>query len=508
MSISVLSDNLNILLQNSKFISDLSLRLKDFIPTKRWYSAKDSVLKSISIENTFILQNDFAFVILKTYLSDNLNPMFVLPLGISFSEENNIDSVDVIANITFDDKVGIIYDASGATNFSEKLFQFLEQDMTINLSNKSKLISYTTSYGKKLLNLVRGLPQKKMGVEQSNTSLIVGKKVMLKVYRRIEYGENPEITTSSFLTENAHFENIPAYLGKIEVELENGKKLALAILQEFVQNEGDGWNYTLSYLKNVYENNLTDHANYLKLAYLLGVRTAEMHKAFSTGTDKIFSPVKISTKDLQDWKSQVLNQAEKTIAVAKEHITNLSGEVKTQVEKLIRSMNIIEKQVNKLLPQDISCFKTRYHGDYHLGQVVISNNDFYLLDFEGEPLKPINERQNTHCVLKDVAGMVRSFDYAAFGSLYMYVSKEQIKEKYLLAKKWQQETTDAYLDGYFKTIFGVKSVPNDSKIANDLLNLFILEKALYEVIYEVANRPDWVSIPMNGLTRLINFDGE
>lgn len=483
--------------------------LESFLPTKRWYSAKDDTIKAVDVEAVAPLSAKTTFAVVRVELNGGDAPMFIIPLRAAFGEQAKAVNPDAVICSVED---GVIFDAAGESDFSAGVLDLMAKDAMLAVGNGLTFKASATAKGKALIEAVAGLPQKMMGVEQSNTSLIVGKKIMLKVYRRVAYGENPEIVTSAFLTETAKFENTPAYLGKAELVSADGKILGVGILQAFVANDGDGWGFTMNYLQSVFakvkNGEAIDHADYLKTAALLGKRTAEMHKAFAKGTDKVFAPAPVANADLTDWTAQVVAQADRTIAVAKANVASLTGEMRRKVENLIARRDAIVERIEALVPSDVKCMKTRFHGDYHLGQVVVANGDFFLLDFEGEPLRPIAERQIKHCVLKDVAGMVRSFDYAAFGSVLMFVAEADRPQMLPVAAEWQKQATEAFLNGYFQNMAGCASLPDKAADTQKLLDLFILEKALYEVIYEVANRPDWLAIPMNGLSRLIDLDGE
>lgn len=479
------------------------------MPTKRWYSAKDDTIKAVGIEAVAPIDSKTTFAVVKVELNGGDAPMFIIPLRAAFGEQaKTVDEKAVICSV----EDGVVFDAAGESDFSAGVLDLMAKDAAVDVGNGLTFKASATAKGKALIESVAGLPQKMMGVEQSNTSLIVGKKIMLKIYRRVAYGENPEIVTSSFLTETAGFENTPAYLGKAELTSADGKILGVGILQAFVANDGDGWGYTMKYLQSVFakakSGEAVNHVNYLKTAALLGRRTAEMHKAFAKGTDKVFAPAPVSPADLTDWTAQVVAQADRTIAVAKANVAPLTGDMRRKVENLIARRDAIVERIKALVPANVKCMKTRFHGDYHLGQVVVANGDFFLLDFEGEPLRPIAERQIKHCVLKDVAGMVRSFDYAAFGSVLMFVDEADRPQMLPVAAEWQKQATEAFLNGYFQNMAGCASLPDNAADTQKLLDLFVLEKALYEVIYEVANRPDWLAIPMNGLSRLIDLDGE
>lgn len=514
-------ETLSELFKDDAFKTALCGRLISFLPSKRWYSAKDDTISGVSVCAAVPLSDaaGTVFTVIRVSLKGGEEPMFFMPLRLAFGEAalKIIEKSEgaVVSAAVFGEKSGVIYDAAGDADFSASVLPMLYAAGCFDAGDGMVLCGSATQTGRRLIDEVRGLPQKMLGVEQSNTSLIIGKKVMLKMYRRVAFGSHPEVATTSFLTQTAKFENTPAYLGMLELKFPDGRSMALGILQSFVPNEGDGWSYTMEYLKKYFSDIIAQktvsekHDGYMEKARLLGRRTAEMHKAFAKGTDAVFAPVPVTRQDLDDWRAQVLAQVDKTLAVASQNVGHLSGEMRRRTENLIKRREQLAARINELVPEKTGGFKTRFHGDYHLGQVVIdAAGDFYILDFEGEPLRPITERQIRHCILKDVAGMVRSFDYAAFGAVLMYVVPEERAVVAPFAAEWQKQATEAFLDGYFEHMAGCASLPGDKETTRKLLDLFILEKALYEVIYEVANRPDWLAIPMNGLARLTDLDGE
>lgn len=515
------SASFDAMLKEEEFANGFKKRLAAFMPAKRWYGAKDDEIVDMAFEHVCPLNDAYRthLCIVRAVLRNAGEQLYQVPVRVAFEEraqevcDKRADAV--IAKICRGNDWGVVYDAAGGENFASAMLELMEKKENLPVANGVTLKTFATEKGRNLIKRNRGAQEKMMGVEQSNTSIVIAKKMMLKIYRRVAVGSHPEVATTSFLTETAGFKNTPAYLGVAELELPDGKPLALAILQEFVANEGDGWNYTLNYLKKFFEAALEQnvagdyHEEYLKLARRLGVRTAEMHKAFAKGEDAVFAPEPVTARDIADWKAQVAAQEQKTFAAMDANIDNLAGEAKALTKKLAAHRADVTKRLEAMIPADVQAMKTRFHGDYHLGQVVLTQDgDFYLLDFEGEPLKPLMERQVKHCVLKDVAGMVRSFDYAAFGSVLMFVLPEQRAFLTPLVADWQKRATQAFLDGYFETARGLVSLPEDRKTAQGLLDLFCMEKALYEVVYELMNRPDWVSIPVNGVCRLIDLEGE
>ena len=508
------------LFEDSSFKQSLCEHFEIFLPSKRWYSSKDDMISSVSIEKVFPLGDagETTFVILCVVLEGGEKPLYSVPVRLAWEDDAkkvfSEHPKSVIATVSVGQKLGVVYDAAGDDGFATGVLSLMAGDAKVAFGHGISLVASATSKGKELIKAAAGAPQKLLGVEQSNSSIVIGKKIILKMYRRVAYGDHPEVATTSFLTEEAGFVNTPAYLGVIELEQDGGEPLALGILQDFVPNQGDGWNYTMDYLKKFFADALNKsaaggyHADYLKMIHTLGKRTAEMHKAFAKGKKGIFLPEPITRQDLELWREQVQAQAAKAHATIKNGLDNLGGEIKSKTEGLLKNWETFVKRIDAFVPAEVSAMKTRFHGDYHLGQIVVAGEDFYILDFEGEPLRPLMERQIKHTVLKDVAGMVRSFDYAAFGSLLMYVVPENRAMLMPLIADWQRQATEAFLEGYFENMDGCSSLPANKKTAQSLLDLFILEKALYEVIYEVSNRPDWVAIPVNGVARLIDLDGE
>ena len=508
------------MVKDEAFLKALGNRFADFLPKKRWFGAKDDTIADVSFDYKIKLGDKagtYLFVLCVT-LKHAGKQQYQVPLRAAFDAEAQkiIDTMpeQVVATVCYAGGWGVVFDAAGGEGFAGALLNMMENKIRTEQADGTVLTAGATSKGENLIKRNRGAEQKMMSVEQSNTSIVIGKKMMLKIYRRVAVGKHPEVATTSFLTETAGFKNTPAYLGVVELTLADGSPLALGILQEFVANEGDGWNYTLQYLKDFFavaqEQNLggSCHEQYLKLVRRLGERTADMHKAFAKGNDDVFAPVPVKPEDLRAWKEQVNEQARKTFDTINANLDNLAGESKTLTRDLLEHWNLVTDGLDTLIPQYADGMKVRFHGDYHLGQVVLKDGDFYLLDFEGEPLRPLMERQIRHSVLKDVAGMVRSFDYAAFGAVLMFAVPEQRAYLIPLVADWRKQVTEAYLDSYFKNMEGSLCLPKDREDAEKLLSLFTMEKALYEVVYELLNRPDWVSIPVNGVCRLININGE
>ena len=235
-------ENLNEIFKDLVFQDSFCRKLETFLPSKRWYSAKDDTIAAVSFQALIPLKNVFLAVILVA-LKGGEKPTFLIPLRLAFDEQADAVAENAVVTgvVTAEDKKGVIYDAAGDDDFAACLLPFLAEDLSVDVGGSMVLSGASTAAGKVLIRETDGLPQKMLGVEQSNTSLIIGKKIMLKMYRRTAFGSHPEVATTSFLTEEAKFKNTPAYLGKLELEYADGRTMALGILQSFVPNVGDGW---------------------------------------------------------------------------------------------------------------------------------------------------------------------------------------------------------------------------------------------------------------------------
>ncbi|HSE73943.1 MAG TPA: putative maltokinase, partial [Dongiaceae bacterium] len=354
---------------------------------------------------------------------------------------------------------------------------------------------------------------RRMSVEQSNSSVIIGDQAVLKIFRRLAEGEHPELEIARFLTEVAHFQNTPPLLGTAEQIAKDGTRHALAVLTGFVRNQGDGWVYTTEYLDRIFDEvrllEAVDtaalqerHATYLGQITTLGQRTAELHRALgSEQNDENFKPEPIAAADLAAWTASARNLGRTAFTLLDKARASAPEALVGPIEGLLARKDECLKVIDRLGKGPIAASKTRIHGDYHLGQVLVAKNDFYIIDFEGEPARTLQERREKMSPFKDVAGMLRSFEYAEWAALFAIAEHEADSIGKLLpfASAWRKSTQQAFLKSYFDTIGDAPSCPTDRAQADRLLNFFMLEKALYEICYEANNRPAWLRIPIAGL---------
>jgi maltose alpha-D-glucosyltransferase/alpha-amylase len=357
---------------------------------------------------------------------------------------------------------------------------------------------------------------RRVSAEQSNSSIIYGDQLILKLFRRLQAGPNPDIEIGRYLTETAHFDRIPALLGSMEYLTKSDEPAAVAMIQRLIPNEGDGWTWTTEELERYYENcartpfpqggeSARDHVGaFLEAAAVLGRRTAELHLALASATDPAFAPEPFDARDIEAVTAEMQDEAMKAFDLLKINLSVLPDEIlELAGVALGKRRQIVDRLALK--PQDHDYGKRiRTHGDYHLGQVLRTKNDFVILDFEGEPARPLAQRRAKHSPLRDVAGMLRSFSYAANATLITYTARhpEDFESLEPWASLWERTVSAEFLSTYRELTKAGNIVPAAEEDFRKLLGTCLLEKAIYELTYELNNRPTWVRIPLVGILSL------
>ncbi|ABC22405.1 maltose alpha-D-glucosyltransferase [Rhodospirillum rubrum] len=503
--------------------------LPAFLPKQRWFSGKEHSLRGVEMTDHAVISapgaaSGWMLALWRADYKDGApGQTFQLPLDIAW-ESREDDPLSrllpfTLARVRRVNRVGALYDAMAGPAFPLALVQAMAEGANVTTA-KGGGLRFTRTQAFPAGPLPGPEAVARLGREQSNTSIKLGEDMVLKLYRRVEAGIHPEIEIGRFLTDVAGFANAPPLLGALEHIDAKGAISALAVLQGFVRNQGDGWDYMLAYLDRFLDDRAqapaevgegggpagSPHGIIHAQADILGQRVAELHHAFATPTeDPAFSAEAVGPEDLASWREQVRTQAAQARQALDTALPGLSAEVAGLVTRLLDCWERIDARVDAPISLAEGLVKTRIHGDLHLGQVVVVRDDFHILDFEGEPVKGLSERRDKHCPLKDVAGMLRSFDYAAWSAALSFrQTHAEVRIDVLPALGvWQEEIREAFLAGYDRAIAGCPSVPALEEGRRDLLSLFMLEKALYEVSYEAANRPDWLRIPIGGVLRLL-----
>ncbi len=494
--------------------------------------------------------------IARANLADGDAQMYALPLAVAW--EDTADGPEhariasllhcTVARVRQHARVGVLFDALWDDAFCQALVRAMGRNETHALTRSSLVFTTTRAYAQHVPDPLPAISHP--AVEQSNSMVIFGGQLVLKTYRRLRRGINPEIEIGRFLTDVSPFANIAPLLGALEFRDADSEPVALAVLQAFVPNQGSGWQVTLDYLGRALEaaraqddtaRALGDaatavagvartaqaeppasaasatsdaHEPYLALARMLGQRTAEMHLALAHSSgDAAFDPEPASADDIKRWIDRVREDVVATLTALDGAAASFAPDDALTAQSLITRAEALSARLSRVEQSGFVANKMRCHGDYHLGQVLVANHDFVIVDFEGEPSRPLAERRAKHSPLRDVAGMLRSFDYAAAVALREATRNEPADRARLqpYAQAWRAAAGEAFLDSYFATVSAPKArarvQPADASSAQPLLDLFVIEKALYEVRYEIASRPDWVGVPLAGLTAMLDESG-
>ena len=329
------------------------------------------------------------------------------------------------------------------------------------------------------------LPVSLQAGEQSNTTAVFGKRLVLKLLRRVEPGVHPDLEMVRLLAERASFRHVPPVAGYVEYRPRKGKPCTLAILGKYVKSRGDAWTHAL---REASRGSIT---SYRKTARLLGVRVAQMHAALASAPrHPDFRPEPFTPRHRRELRDSLKRRARKSLALLRRKIERLPGPLVRKGVEVLRRTREIRDILGAVGRTPLRSMRIRCHGDLHLGQVLRTERDFVFVDFEGEPGRPLAERRRKDSPLKDVAGMLRSFHYAACTAR--------------APRAWHEEVTSTFRSAYLDAAASAGFLRGDDAEIRTLLEAFLMDKAVYELGYELNNRPDWVRIPLRGILDLLD----
>ena len=542
--------------------------LRSWVPNQRWFGAKSRSIDAVCVRSYAVLfdgdskvqdreaeetkaskhwlQRPALFLLEVKYKEGGIDA-YQVPLALCRDNEETdkaLQPMNIITKVQTPNGVAILCDAISQEEFRQALLRSMEAEAVVALhavsdtkSSDAQTQGEVSASSSKLFVNFRGdgpLTSKAGSAEQSNTSILYSGKMILKLFRRLQSGVNPDIEIGRFLTEVAHFPHTAPLLGEIVVRTgksENVSTTSLAMLQALIANEGDGWEWTLHELEllydsvaasgspkdsdliaslsadsNISEDLVARNQRYAGAAALLGRRTAELHLALAIDTDnEAFRAEPITIDTLQKDIRRAQNEASVALDVLKLRLPTLPDEVMEDAAAVLSQRGALLSRLTETNIGTPTGKRIRIHGDYHLGQVLRADGDFVLLDFEGEPARPLEERRRKQCPLKDVAGMLRSFSYAAWFALDRAVQQKPENAGSLRAwgELWQNSVCSAFLASYREFISLQSGLLPEPAQAESLLQLYLLEKALYELVYELNNRPNWVRVPLAGILSVL-----
>jgi maltose alpha-D-glucosyltransferase/alpha-amylase len=516
--------------------------LLPYIRQRRWFAGKARRLKSASIVDAIEVNGNDRSAYLLTVLvayAEGDPETYLLPVTYASSAEapQIIERWPHAAvawlRTAAEEQRGLLYDALGPPGFAEALLNLIARRRRAASSTGMLVGSTTRAFarlrGPETIRLEAALSV----AEQSNNSVVFGERLILKIFRRVEEGINPELEVGRFLTEKTSFSQIAPLAGSLEYRRDRGEPVALAVLQGYVPNQGDAWQYTLTtiahYLKAmevpaagdppVMPRNLLQASSmdlpevaaktigaYLDSARLLGRRTAELHVALASDPDDPgFAPERVSPQDQRSIYQSLNALAARSLELLRSQLNRLPEDAKDEARRVLDLEPRITQALRAFLARRLTTTRIRVHGDYHLGQVLYTGHDFVIIDFEGEPTRTLYERRLKRLALRDVAGMLRSFDYASQAALRSeHLQPELLPRLEAWARFWVDSVSAAFLRSYLTTAGTASFVPQTTEDLDLQLTTMLLEKALYELRYELNLRPDWVRIPLRGILEVVH----
>jgi maltose alpha-D-glucosyltransferase/alpha-amylase len=525
--------------------------LTRYLLQARWFSGKARRIKTVTITDAVPLGsssgNTPLLLFLRLTYVEGEAESYLLPIahasGTASQHVKTTLAHAIVAHVDEGAEQGVLYDAAWDETFARLLLdavvrrrRFAGRNGEVAGEQERSLRKMVAEAGDLTL-----LPVSVIKGEQSNTSVVFGDRFILKLVRRVENGINPGLEIGRFLTQRVHFAHTPPLVGALSYGRHNQQGATLAVLQKVVPNEGDAWRYTLDALDRYFEHILSSRlppptqaistarlfelveqpfpdemkeviGGYMESARQLGQRTAELHKALSSlPEDPAFAPEPLTTLYQRSLYQSVRAMSGQVFEVLRKQLPALPADARADAEATLALGHAIDTRLRRIVGRRIHASRIRCHGDYHLGQVLFTGKDFVIIDFEGEPMRAIGDRRLKRSALRDVAGMIRSFHYAVYTALLDRKAGSVLRpeDQVLLepwAGHWYVWNTVAFLQAYVDLTAGTSLLPPAREDRQILLDVLLLEKALYEVSYELNNRPAWVAVPLKGIRQLLEAE--
>ena len=514
--------------------------LPEYLRKRRWFRGKGRRFNSVGIieDIRMACNGQYAhFLLIQVEYEDETRETYGLPIGFAPAEKGDEllkrHPAAVFSELRVGDDKGVLYDALWDDRFREELLRCLLQTKHFSgVYGSFSAIRFSESDEPET-----GFPKSRViQSEQSSTAVIFDGRFFLKFFRKIEPGVNPDLEIGRFLTQKTGFRNFPPVVGAFEYGLPNREPATVAVLTEYVENQGDAWQYTMDYLDRYFERavaktaevrniprltgNLLDCLTeeppdsakelfglYMQQAKQMGIRIGELHLALGgDSSDSAFAPEPFTgfhQKSQYQSMRSLLTQVFRTVT---SRLEDFPEKVQAGLRRLLELESRILSRFRPIRDSRLASLRIRTHGNLHLGQLLYTGKDFVIIDFDGEPARSLSERKGKYSMLRDIAGMIRSFHYVSYASML-----EQEKGADPLDQKdmegwraaWYEWVTGSFLCGYLETCGDSPAAPKNREEIKLLLNAYLLEKALYELGYELNNRPDWVGIPVEGLWEIM-----
>jgi maltose alpha-D-glucosyltransferase/alpha-amylase len=494
---------------------------RDILPTylsvRRWFAAKDRGVAAIHVLYAAEWPDrgdDLVLCELDVELKNGEHERYVLPLGIVWEDEAPAARSQqlALARVRRGRRVGYLTDGFTIDAFASGLLRGLRGNSVVKAGKGE--VRFLAEPGLASIDFPTDVENRWLSAEQSNSSMIIRDKGVLKLVRRITPGINPEVEVSRFLT-HAGYANTAPFLGEVRHVGADGEDSTLAVLQGFLRNQGDAWRWTLDFLHRSFDDLVhgADDARqaeilaaYDRFAAVIGKRLGELHATLAKPTgDQAFAAQPVSVDDTHRWAASAHAQIDRAFDAIEQFDAGDDKNLHDRVARLRGERTELKSRVDQLASLAATGLLTRTHGDFHLGQILVVQDDAYLIDFEGEPARPVEERRRKSSPLRDVAGLLRSLDYAAAVAARGEDGVAPVVDDRLDAylKAFGESASSAFLEAYKAELAAAPVKWIDEQAIGPVLDLFLIEKAAYEVAYEAANRPGWISVPLTGLHTIV-----
>ncbi len=521
--------------------------LPGWLHARRWFGAKARTIRGVGIVDAVALPEyeglESTFAIVQVDFAEGEPECYTLALAVGdalTAERLGRDSLGpVICRLpgggALDDRV--VYDAFADPRICGALLDMFEDPRALSGASGSLAAVPTRAYRRVRGEIRDELMAAPLGGEQSNTSLVLGDRLILKAYRHVEPGINPDVEIGSLLTE-IDFAHIPAVAGSLEYRPASAEPITVAILQSFVPNRGDAWAWSLAAVEDALGRALARPGipvppapsvrrllrlageptppdvvewigDYLASIRVLATRTAELHRALATASsDPAFAPEPFTAQSLRSVYLDIRGGVNEALSLLARRRDSLAADMHPTVDAALRLAPAVGERLRGLLTVRVGGQRIRIHGDYHAGQVLWDGRDFIIIDFEGEPGRPLAERRLKQSALRDIAGMLRSFHYAVHGSLLGggpggATRPEDLPRLRAWAGTWYESVASTFLGTYLEAMAGSAVLPARADDLGAFLDALLIQKAFYEIVYELNNRPTWVPIPLRGALELL-----
>ncbi len=530
----------------------LERALRAFLPTRRWYSDKTRRLRTVRVTDALPLAGARStlaarILLVRCDFTEGEAATYSVPVMIHTGDRAERTLAETPRAVLMHGASAgapvAVVDGLADEDFCRELLETVRRRRRLRGASGGQLIGHPAPAMRRLLGGDESPDPTVFRAEQSNTSVLYGQSLILKMFRRVETGINPDLEIGRFLTERGRYANTPPVAGALEYAPQAGEGATLAIVHQFVPNEGDAWQYTLDVLDRFHERIVAERSrpfpeapepwpgtlleraaapipadvdelvgSYLQSAQLLGERVAELHMVLAGGGghEPASAPEPFTPHGRRATYQSLRNITGRTLRLLRASLDTLEDDDRAMAERVLAAEGRLLRRFRALADRRVASLRIRTHGDLHLGQVLFTGRDFLIIDFEGEPSRAISERRNPRTAMRDVAGMLRSFHYATVSSAREQVARGVVepgspaeRDLELWSRRWFDGVSAAFLGAYLDRVGDVPWLASDRDELAMLLDTCLLEKALYELGYELDNRPTWVPLALRGILELI-----